>query len=157
MEREYIDRNELLYQRGEVLSKQIWLKEQIEDIEYALKSAKASERRTLKTDIETLRAYITELEGYIMRYDELIPQFENYDDAVGFMKREFDNGKMQGLIGYTNLYRTESRFDAEHMEKAARSTGTRFRRRSWTDGYYALELRFKVSTIVLVESIDDEE
>jgi hypothetical protein len=151
------DRAELGYQRGELLLKierveDIWQQVKIEAIpETAEERAMLAETKAMADDI------IETLQASIKRCDQLLECRMFFDDALDFLVKSFECGDLQGFAGYTDLYRTDSRFDAEKLKKAIPSVGGSLKIVSEVNGYWAYTVKLPLDVLAYVENWESSE
>jgi len=81
----------------------------------------------------------------------------NYQEAISFMRKEFESGRFSGVIGYKNQYRTESAIDAALMLEAYEVTGcSKLDIYSWDNGFYSCVFRLPIDVIMLIECEDQQ-
>lgn len=148
-----IDRTEVLYRRGEAVRVKQEIEERIHDCEREQQQVELAETRAAWAEaIAEIKAYLRQVETAINRFDELLPGYVNFDDAITFMRKAWQKREMRGLTGYINFYSTDSKFAIETMIRAVRSTGSKFSWVSQKDDYYAIQIKLRVDVIELIEA-----
>lgn len=148
-----IDRAEVLYRRGEAVRAKQEIEGRIHDCEWEQQQEESAETRAVWAKaIAEIKTYLRQVEIAINRFDELLPGYMNFDDAIAVMRKAWAKQEMRGLAGYINFYSTDSKFAIETMIRAVRSTGSKFAWVSQKDSYYAIQIRLRVDVIELIEA-----
>lgn len=74
-----------------------------------------------------------------------------WDDAVKVLKQAWQEGTMQGLTGYWNLYRSEDRLPSERFLMAARTIAEKVHKTVWKPCFYCVQLFLPVEVIIEIE------
>lgn len=147
------DLTEILYQRGEAALLLEQTQDMLRDYERELRQADSPEVRDAYADgIRTLKGNINTLERVLKSWDEKIPLFMTYEDAIELLRKVYRRDSFYHFTGLTYAYSTDSRFDYEALLRAIRSTGTRYYYLETTEeSYWRIHMTFTPAVLAEIQ------